>query len=66
MTETARLNDYTPGEEIGVVARTEVQPGDHDWGGLTLRTSLRYEIGKRNPPTFADLAGKYIGLDPPD
>ena len=55
MTETARLNDYTPDERIAVVARTEVQPGDHDWGGLTLRTSLRYAIGKRNPPTFADL-----------
>ncbi|WP_323174403.1 hypothetical protein [Natrialba sp. PRR66] len=55
MTETARLADCTTDERIAVVARTEIQPSDHGWGDLTLHTTLRYDIGKRNPPTFADL-----------
>jgi IS4 transposase len=70
VTETACLGDYTPDERIAVVARTEIQPGDHEWGGLTLHTTLRYDIGKRNPPTFADLVSslsvRVSGSDFPD
>jgi len=48
VTETARLNDYTPDERIGVVARTEIQPGDHDWGQRSHKCQVHTHIpGKK-------------------